>query len=148
MHPLPSDSAPAPTPTGPRLRLQRLVDTQAFELTMSAVILFSLAAFSIGTIRGLPAVVVTGLRWIESLTVTLFVLEYACRLLGTARPWRYAVSFFGIVDLLAIAPYLLLPGSDLRAVRVLRLLRLVRVFKLVPVRWGAGTAGGGSAVGA
>ena len=130
MPPLLSDSAPAPTREGPRSRLQRLVHAQAFELTMAAVILFSLAAFSIGTIQGLPAVVVAGLRWIELLTVALFTLEYACRLLGTDRPWRYVVSFYGLVDLLAIAPYLL-AGLDSRAVRILRLLRLVRVFKLV-----------------
>ena len=39
-------------------------------------------------------------------------------------------SFFGLVDLIAILPFYLSLGIDLRAVRVLRLLRVVRLFKL------------------
>jgi voltage-gated potassium channel len=50
------------------------------------------------------------------------------------RPLRYARSFFGMVDLLAILPTylsLLLPGSQsLLVIRALRLLRIFRVFKL------------------
>ena len=50
------------------------------------------------------------------------------------RPWRYATSFFGVIDLLAILPTylsLLLVGSNyLAVVRVLRLLRIFRVLKL------------------
>jgi voltage-gated potassium channel len=50
------------------------------------------------------------------------------------RPWRYARSFFGIVDLLAVLPtYLALFFPELHAlidVRVLRLLRIFRIFKL------------------
>ncbi len=52
-----------------------------------------------------------------------------------ARPGRYARSFFGVVDLLAVLPtYLstLVPGGQyLIAIRILRLLRIFRVFKLV-----------------
>ena len=50
------------------------------------------------------------------------------------QPLRYATSFFGIVDLLALLPTylaLLLPEAHvLIDVRVLRLLRIFRVFKL------------------
>ena len=48
--------------------------------------------------------------------------------------WRYAISFFGIVDLLATLPTwisLLIPGSQsLLVIRALRLLRVFRVLKL------------------
>jgi voltage-gated potassium channel len=58
------------------------------------------------------------------------VLRLAC----VPHPVRYARSFFGIVDLLAILPTylsLVLPGSQsLVVVRTLRLLRIFRVFKL------------------
>jgi voltage-gated potassium channel len=64
----------------------------------------------------------------------LFTVEYVLRLLCVARPTRYAVSFFGIVDLLAILPTymsLLFFGSRyLSVVRVLRVLRVFRVMKL------------------
>ena len=50
------------------------------------------------------------------------------------HPWRYARSFFGVIDLLAILPaYLaaLVPELHLLMdVRILRLLRIFRVFKL------------------
>ncbi|MCG8353722.1 MAG: ion transporter [Chloroflexales bacterium] len=64
----------------------------------------------------------------------LFTIEYILRLISVRWPLRYATSFFGVVDLLAILPTylsLFLPGSQyLLTIRVLRLLRIFRVFKL------------------
>jgi voltage-gated potassium channel len=64
----------------------------------------------------------------------LFTIEYILRLLSVRQPWRYAASFFGLVDLLAILPTyisLFIPGSQyLLTIRILRLLRIFRVFKL------------------
>ncbi|WP_219904413.1 ion transporter [Aphanothece minutissima] len=72
-----------------------------------------------------------GLEWGFTL---LFSLEYLLRLLLVAEPRRYATSFFGLVDLLAILPTylgLLIGGGQLfLVVRVLRLLRVFRVLKL------------------
>jgi voltage-gated potassium channel len=63
-----------------------------------------------------------------------FTVEYTLRLACVKRPARYATSFFGIVDLLAILPTyisLLFPGSQaLVVVRALRLVRIFRVLKL------------------
>ena len=65
----------------------------------------------------------------------LFTLEYLLRLLCIGRPAKYATSFFGIVDLLAIVPSyldLFLPGTKfLLVIRVLRILRVFRVLKLL-----------------
>jgi len=65
----------------------------------------------------------------------LFTIEYFLRLSCVGRPFKYATSFFGIVDLLAIIPTylsLFLPGSQfLLVIRILRVLRIFRVFKLV-----------------
>ena len=65
----------------------------------------------------------------------LFAVEYALRLVAVQRPLAYALSFFGVVDLLSIVPTFLesfVPGAThLRAIRVLRLLRVFRVLKLV-----------------
>ena len=46
----------------------------------------------------------------------LFTIEYILRLISVRRPLKYATSFFGVVDLLAILPTylsLFLPGSQL-----------------------------------
>ena len=64
----------------------------------------------------------------------LFTVEYVLRLYAVRLPRRYAQSFFGVVDLLAVVPTyvsLVLPGSQyLLVIRVLRLLRIFRVLKL------------------
>lgn len=72
---------------------------------------------------------------IEWLFTVLFSVEYILRLLCIGKPARYAKSFFGIVDLLAILPTyisLVIPGGQyLIAIRILRILRIFRVLKLV-----------------
>ncbi len=76
--------------------------------------------------------VFTVLEWVFT---GLFTIEYIARLIVVNQPFRYATSFFGVVDLLAILPTflgLLIPGSgSLRVIRILRLLRAFRVLKLV-----------------
>jgi voltage-gated potassium channel len=74
------------------------------------------------------------LRSLEWALTILFTIEYILRLICVDKAIRYARSFFGIVDLLAIVPaYLsfLLPGShSLIVIRLLRVLRIFRVLKL------------------
>lgn len=73
--------------------------------------------------------------WMEWGFTGVFTLEYLTRLWCVQRPLKYATSFFGVVDLLAILPAfvgVLVPGSgSLRVIRILRLLRVFRVLKLV-----------------
>ena len=45
-------------------------------------------------------------------------------------PRRFALSFFGIIDLIAILPFYLSLGVDLRSIRVLRVLRLLRIIRV------------------
>jgi voltage-gated potassium channel len=64
----------------------------------------------------------------------LFTIEYILRLVSIQRPWGYALSTLGIIDLLAIVPsYLSIffaGAHSLLAFRALRLLRIFRIFKL------------------
>ncbi|MCA9248422.1 MAG: ion transporter [Planctomycetales bacterium] len=76
-------------------------------------------------------------RWLiaaEWFFTLLFTAEYLARLACARRPGKYALSFFGIVDLLAILPtyfMVLSPGAQrLTVVRSFRLLRAFRIFKL------------------
>ncbi len=74
------------------------------------------------------------LRRVEWGFTALFSVEYLFRLASVRRPWRYALSFFGVVDILAVLPSylsLFVPGAQsLLVVRALRLLRVFRVFKM------------------
>jgi voltage-gated potassium channel len=71
---------------------------------------------------------------IEWFFTILFSVEYILRLLSLRQPLRYASSFLGIVDLLAIVPTylsLVFPGGQyFLTFRILRLLRIFRVLKL------------------
>ncbi|MEM9413446.1 MAG: ion transporter [Planctomycetota bacterium] len=73
--------------------------------------------------------------WAEWIFTVLFSLEYILRLYCVQRPIRYATSFFGIVDLLAVLPTyigaLFVNAPNLAVVRAFRLLRVFRVFKLI-----------------
>lgn len=75
------------------------------------------------------------LRSLEWVFTILFTVEYAARLWCVESRKKYALSFFGLVDLLAVIPtYLsvLLPGGEVLAVvRILRVLRVFRILKLV-----------------
>ncbi len=76
---------------------------------------------------------------IEWITVFLFTLEYITRL-WIAKPKRsYYLSFFGVVDLVAILPSFVGLGNftflkSARVVRVIRFLRIVRLSKLSKIR--------------
>jgi voltage-gated potassium channel len=64
----------------------------------------------------------------------LFTAEYLARLTCVKRPARYAGSFFGLVDLLAVAPtYLAFFFPGLHALIDIRLLRMLRVFRILKI---------------
>jgi voltage-gated potassium channel len=123
-----------------RARLHEIVfesDTRAgriFDLTLIWLILLSVATVvleSVAPVRQQYGQLLYGLEW---LFTVLFTVEYFLRLASVRHPWRYATSFFGVVDLLAIIPTYLsifVPGSQyLLVIRILRLLRVFRLLKL------------------
>lgn len=71
---------------------------------------------------------------LEWMFTAMFTIEYLLRIVCVRNPLRYALSFFGLVDLLAVLPTyisLLFPGSHyLSVVRILRVIRVFRVLKL------------------
>ena len=101
-----------------------------FDLVIQVLILISLVSFCIETLPDLAPGVRDALHVVELVTVVIFTLEYLARLVVADRRLRYVLSFFGLVDLLAIAPFYFQTGMDLRSVRAFRLLRLVRILKL------------------
>jgi sigma-B regulation protein RsbU (phosphoserine phosphatase) len=102
---------------------------QAFDNLILALIVISVISVGLESIQGLPAWAVQAL-WIEEIiVVAVFSFEYLLRLATAERKLAFVFSFYGLVDLLSIAPFFLV-GIDTRFVRVLRLLRLLRVMKL------------------
>jgi voltage-gated potassium channel len=95
-------------------------------LSVLVVVLDSVAAIS----KQFHSELVT-LEWMFTI---LFSIEYIARLYCAKYRWRYATSFYGVIDFLAVVPtYLALLFPELHAlidVRVLRLIRMFRIFKL------------------
>lgn len=123
-----------------RQRLHTVIfesDTRAgriFDVSLIACILASVVVVVLESIASIDA------RWhrelfaAEMAFTVLFTIEYVLRLLAVHRPLAYARSFYGVIDLLAIAPTwltLIMPGAHyFLTIRVLRLLRIFRILKL------------------
>jgi voltage-gated potassium channel len=103
---------------------------RAFDATIQALILLSLASFAVETLPDLTEGQRAALRLTEVVTVLVFTAEYALRLIVADRPAGFVFSFYGIVDLASVLPFYLASGVDLRSLRAVRLLRLFRVLKL------------------
>ena len=110
-------------------------DEKAFDVLLIAAIALSVMVVMLESIPTLNPELRRVLYFVEWGITILFTLEYILRLYVSLKPLRYARSFFGVVDLLAILPTyldLLLPGAHyLALLRVLRVLRIFRVLKLV-----------------
>ena len=112
-------------------------DTRAgrlFDLALMGAILLSLLAVVLDSVESIRANFHGPLQVTEWVFTLIFTAEYLARLYCVGNRLRYAVSFFGIVDLLAILPtYLSFFFPEVHVlidVRVLRLLRIFRVLKL------------------
>jgi voltage-gated potassium channel len=110
------------------------VGGKTFDVLLLWTIILSVAVVvleSVKSIREEYGAILTGAEWAFTI---VFSIEYVLRLISVRKPIRYATSFFGVIDLLAIIPTyasLLLPGLQyLLAIRILRLLRIFRILKL------------------
>ncbi len=104
---------------------------RAFDIFIQCLIVASLISFSVETLPKLSEGARKILRYTEVVTVLIFTAEYVTRLIVADHKLRFFFSFFGIVDLLAILPFYVMSGVDLRTLRAFRLFRLLRILKLL-----------------
>ncbi len=109
---------------------------QRFDRYLLLTIMASLVVVmldSIDSIHSQYAPLLAGLEWGFT---ALFAIEYITRLYCSPKALRYAFSFFGLVDLLAVLPAILAllfaDAQYLLMIRVIRMLRVFRVLKLSP----------------
>jgi voltage-gated potassium channel len=141
----PYSNIPSPSPEKPlagwRLRWYTVIfeaDTRAgrlFDQLLIVTILLSVMVVMADSVTQLNARHGFAFAVAEWIFTLLFTVEYLVRLACVRHPMKYATSFFGIIDLVAVLPtYLALFFPEMQVfldVRVLRLLRVFRVFKLV-----------------
>ncbi len=108
--------------------------SRAFDVVVLILILGSVTVVILDSVAELHVKFGKTFYMLEWIFTVLFTIEYALRIWLTSRTFRYATSFYGIVDLLAILPgYLslfVINTQFLTVVRALRLLRVIRVLKL------------------
>lgn len=107
-----------------------------FDGILLLIILASLVIVMLDSIDSIHQNYADVLAYIEWGFTIIFLGEYILRLYCSPKPLRYAFSFYGLVDLLAIVPGILaLYYSDaqyLLIIRIIRMLRIFRVLKLSP----------------
>ncbi|WP_419605781.1 ion transporter [Thiolapillus sp.] len=101
-----------------------------FAYVMQALIITSLITFSVSTLPDISNYTIRVLRAIEIVTVLIFTVEYLARIYVANNKIAYIFSFYGLIDVLAILPFYISSGVDLRVLRIFRLLRLFRILKL------------------
>ena len=126
--------------TGWRRKLYVVIfesDTRAGLLFDQALLVAILASVTVVMLDSVVSISSRYHKWLgafEWLFTALFTIEYIARLVCVERPWRYARSFYGVVDLASVLPtYLAVFLPELHAlidVRVLRMLRVFRILKL------------------
>lgn len=118
-----------------RIRLKTLVEDEdtkqgrSFNLFIKVLIVLSLISISIETLPDLETNVRNVLSIFEVVTVLIFTVEYTLRIFVANNKKEYIFSFYGLIDLIAILPFYIAVGFDLRSVRIFRLLRVVRMLK-------------------
>ena len=118
-------------------KIDKIVETREskaglyFDYAIQVLILLSVASFTIETLPDLTAETINYLETFELVCIFIFSLEYLIRLYIAKNKLKFITSFYGIIDILAILPFYLTLGFDLRSARVLRFLRLFRLVKLI-----------------
>lgn len=112
-------------------------DTRAgkiFDITLLICIIISVITILLESIPSYQKEYSYWFRSVEWFFTIVFTLEYGLRLYSTRNAKKYALSFFGIIDLLSILPTyigLVFAGAhSLMIIRLVRVLRIFRIFKL------------------
>ena len=103
---------------------------RTFDLFVLFLIVFSIITLSVETLPNLPPIARQILGMCEVVVTVLFTIEYFLRVATAPSKRGYIFSFYGVIDLLAILPFYLSLGIDLRSIRVFRLLRIFRILKV------------------
>jgi len=123
-----------------RKRLYQIIfeaDTRAgknFDIALLFTILFSIFVVMLESLEGFRIKYATPLKYIEWSITVVFTLEYIARIWVTNKPLKYILSFYGLIDFLALLPTYIgiffIGGQSLIVIRALRLLRVFRILKL------------------
>lgn len=108
---------------------------RVFDVALVIIILISVGVVLADSVSALNHRFGTHFMALEWFFTFLFTVEYVVRLSIVRKPIRYARSFYGVVDLLALLPtYLSLLFPGLQYLAVMRVLRILRIFEVLHIR--------------
>lgn len=105
-----------------------------FDLVLLGLILLSVLLIMMETVQGINQKYHNQLIICEWIITIFFTIEYILRIISIQKPVKYAFSFYGIIDLLAVLPMYLsifFPGASVLS--VVRALRFFRLFKILHI---------------
>lgn len=115
-------------------RLVNSVDSKEgkfFERSILLLIVISVITYSLSTVNTIPSFWTRVIDRIEMLLGIIFSIELLLRVIYTDIKRNYLLTIWGVIDLLALLPFYIAFGFDLRSLRVIRFLKVFRVFRLL-----------------
>ncbi|BAZ07238.1 ion transporter [Calothrix sp. NIES-3974] len=106
---------------------------QLINLTIAGLVFISSAIFVTET-YALPNSLLILFKTIDTIIVVIFALEYLVRLWSAEQKLAYMVSFYGIIDLIAILPYFF-GAFDISFLRLFRWFRILRLIRLIDSKY-------------
>ena len=106
-----------------------------FDILLFILIVISVVLVMLESISHINAEYHETLMILEWIITIFFTIEYLVRIISIKKPFKYILSFYGIIDFISTIPlylsYFFVGSSVLLTVRTLRLLRIFRILKLV-----------------
>jgi voltage-gated potassium channel len=103
-----------------------------FDKALLVIILLSLLVTIIDSIESIHREYADWFAYAEWGFTLIFAVEYLLRLYCSPKPMKYAFSFYGLVDLLAIVPGVLaIYYSDAQYLLIVRIIRMLRIFRVL-----------------
>ncbi len=106
---------------------------RSFAIFSTIVILLGAFNYAIGTLPEQSPGTERLITLVDVFVLSVFAAEYTARVITSPRRMRYIFSFWGIIDLAAFLPVLLLGTSEMQAARILRVILLARLLKLMRI---------------
>jgi len=106
---------------------------KAFDIFLLLAILTSVLVVMLDSVASISVKFSNLFSYLEWMFTIFFTIEYILRIYVTQKALKnYVLSFYGIIDLLAILPtYLSLVVSGTHFMMVIRIFRLLRVFRIL-----------------
>jgi len=102
-----------------------------FDIVLIIAISLSILITFVETVPSLATTFKLVLEIMEYVLTAFFTVEYIARLYCSPKPKEYALSFFGVIDLLSILPpYLSYFFPNARYMLLFRSFRLIRIFRI------------------